>query len=198
MPLTNTSESSDHVRLAPHSRRCTRYEDEPSYYEAGGLWLYGNVRLLHGKLACVESAMGNRPWDCGALDDIEREAERRVLNTEILVCGVHNEAHRRAAVVPLRWGAPRVVVFSGGIRFHLGSDLRDEPFRAGRLWRYQWDPKTDLAVSRRAPRKLPTFSRVNHTVDRLIRALANGDWPGLSSPVDPLTRSMAAATLALR
>lgn len=188
MPFTNLNEApTEGAQIDTPARRCTRYQDEPSYYEAGGLWLYGNVRLLHGKLSCVEGSLGPGPWDRAALDEIEQEAERRILSAEILVCGVHNEAHQRAAVVPLRWGAPRVIVFSGGIRVHLGSDLKNEPFRAARLWRYQWDPNTDLAVSRRAPTKLPTFSRYNATVDRLIRALSEGTWRGLSSPVDPLT-----------
>ena len=188
MPFTNPKEApAEGAHPYTPARRCTRYEDEPSYYEAGGLWLYGNVRLLHANLSCVEGSFGPGPWDRAALDDIEREAERRILNAEVLVCGVHNEAHQRAAVVPLRFGAPRIVVFSGGIRVHLGEDLRNEPFRAARLWRYQWDPKTDLAVSRRGPLKLPTFSWSNPTVDRLIEALVEGSWPGLSSPVDPLT-----------
>lgn len=167
--------------------RCARYEDEPSYYGAGALWLYGNVRLLHQKLSCVESALGSGPWDKTTLDEIETEAERRILNAEVLVCGIHNEAHQRAAIVPLRWGAPRVIVFSGGFRVHLGSDLRNEPFRAARLWRYQWDSRTDLAVSRREPHKLPTYARHNPAVDRIITALVAKVWPGLSGPTDPLT-----------
>ena len=172
MPFTKP----EHARpigsqLEAPASRCTRYEDEPSYYASAGVWLYGNVRLLQANLSHVEGACGPGPWNRESLDEIEREAERRILNAEILVCGVHNEAHQRAAVVPLRWGAPRIIVFSGGIRVHLGEDLRNEPFRAARLWRYQWDPKTDLAISRRAPGKLPTFARHNPTVDRLVRAL---------------------------
>ena len=195
MPFTNhlTPDTSD--PYTDPRRRCTRYQDEPSYSEASGLWLYGNVRLLHSKLCCIERAFGRGPWDFDALSIIEQETETRILNAEVLVCGVHNEAHQRAAIVPLRWGAPRIVVFSGGVRFHLGENLLEEPFRAGRLWRYQWDPKTDLAVSRRAPRKLPTFARFNPTVDRLILSLANGDWPGLSSPVDLLTPCLTSQAL---
>lgn len=172
MPFTNSPLPFSGESPLDSKRRSARFEDEPGFYEPAGIYLYGNVRLLHAELAFVSAACGPGPWDRAALDDIEREAERRVLNAEILVCGVHNEAHQRAAIVPLRWGAPRIIVFSGGIRFHLGQDLRDEPFRAARLWRYQWDPKTDLAISRRAPLKLPTFSRINPTVDRLISQIA--------------------------
>lgn len=172
-------------------RRTAQFEDEPGYYEPAGLWLYGNVRLLHGDLACVNAAFGPLTHSREQLDEIEREAERLVLDGKILVCGIHNEAHHRAAIVPLRWGAPRIVVFSGGIRIHLGSDLNNEPFRAARLWRYGWDPLTDLAVSRRAPTKLPTFARHNASVDRLIGALATKSLVGLGSPTDPLTPLLA-------
>jgi DNA processing protein len=81
--------------------------------------------------------------------------------------------------VPLRWGAPRILVFSGGFHHHLGPDLKEEPFRAARLWRYQFDAKTDLVISRRAPDKLPTFARFNPTVDRLIQRIVAREVPGL-------------------
>ena len=174
-------------RLLNPPRRSAPYEVEPGYYEAGCLWFYGNTRLLHGALACVPATFGPELHRPRELDAIEREAESLVLDSKILVCGIHSAAHQRAAVVPLRWGAPRIVVLSGGFHHHLGKDLKNEPFRAARLWRYQWDPRTDLAVSRRAPEKPPTFATHNPTVDRLIAFLTEGLWPGLRSPFDSLT-----------
>jgi hypothetical protein len=168
-------------------RRTAPYNDEPGYYEPAKLWLYGNVKLLQGQLACVRSACGPQTATADQLDEIEAEAERLVLSGKVLVCGVHGIAHQRAAVVPLRWGSPRIVVMSGGFRYHLGDDLKQEPFRIARLWRYEWDALTDLAVSRRAPCKLPTFSSHNRTVDKLIALLVTGRWPGLRSVTDSLT-----------
>jgi hypothetical protein len=163
-------------------RRTAPFEIEPGYYEPANLWLYGNARLLQGELACIETAFGAGPHLPKELGEIEREAERLVLAGKILVCGIHSAAHQRAALVPLRWGAPRIVVFSGGFRRHLGKDLREEPFRAARLWRYQWDHRTDLAVSRRAPEKLPTYATHNRTVDRLIGEIAGRSLAGLFTP----------------
>lgn len=97
----------------------------------------------------------------------------------VLIAGIHSPAHQRAAIVPLRWGAPRILVFSGGFYYHLGLDLKQEPFRAARLWRYQFDAKTDLVISRRHPESLPTFARFNPTVDRLIERIAGGNVPGV-------------------
>lgn len=169
----------------PH--RTAPYDVEPGYFEPGGLWLYGNFRLLDGRLACVSAASGPNRHRPGELDAIEHEAEELVLSSRILVCGIHNDAHQRAAAVPLRWGAPRIVVVSGGFYYHLGIDLKDELFRAARLWRYQFDPKTDMVVSRRAPNKLPTYASHNPTVDRMICLIAGREWPGLRSPLELLT-----------
>lgn len=169
-------------------RRTAPYDEEPGYYAPGKLWLYGNVKLLHAKLVHVPAACGQRSPTACQLDRIEAEAEQLVLSGKVLVCGIHGSAHQRAAVVPLRWGSPRIVVMSGGFKFHLGNDLTQEPFRVARLWRYQWDPRTDLAISRRAPDKLPTFANYNPTVDRIITLLAAGKLPGLKSPCDYLTR----------
>lgn len=166
----------------PPPRRTAPFDVEPGYYEPGALWLYGNVRLFAGTLACVERAAGPNTHRARDFDIIELEAEKHVLESRVLVCGVHSPAHQRAAVVPLRWGAPRIVVLSGGFKHHLGPDLKDEPFRSARLWRYQFDPKTDLAVSRRAPDKLPTFACHNPTVDRLIAKLVSREWMALCQP----------------
>lgn len=187
MPISNLQPSATVDGSATSSpRRSAPFQEEPGYYEPAKLWLFGNVRLIYAKLAFVEGACGPGPWSRVDLEHIEREAERRVLNAEVLVCGIHNEAHQRAAVVPLRWGAPRILVFSGGIRFHIGADLRDEPFRAARLWRYQFDSRTDLTVSRRSPLKLPTFARHNTTVDRLIERIAKGNHHREATIADPL------------
>lgn len=147
----------------------------PVLHERTGLWLYGNVRLLGTELACVSRAFDTPHPTPDELDHIETDAEILVLDGKTLVVGVHNPAHMRSAVVPLRWGSPRIVVFSGGFRYHLGGDLNEEPFRAARLWRYKWDPITDLAVSRRAPDKRPTFALANPTVERLISEIVLGN-----------------------
>lgn len=168
-------------------RRSAPYEEEPGYFEPGGLWMYGNSRLLDGRLVYIAGACGPNHHPPSELDAMERQAEEVVLAGQCLVCGVHNAAHQRAAVVPLRWGAPRIVVVSGGFRFHLGPDLKQEPFRAARLWRYEFDARTDLIISRRAPDKKPTYASHNPTVDRLIQLIAQHEWPGLRSPRELLT-----------
>lgn len=159
--------------------RSAPFDQEPGFYEDGGVWLYGNVRALKAKLAYVASACGGYERTPSQLDAISAEAMRFVLSSHVLVCGIQNLAHQRAAVVPLRWGSPRILVLSGGFKHHFGENLDQEPFRAARLWRRCWDPLTDLAISRRAPDKLPTFALNNSTVDRMIRAIVSRKWPGL-------------------
>lgn len=174
-------------RLKNPPPRIEPFNQAPGYHEPAGLWLYGNVRLLSAPLGCVSLAFGRSEQTASELNAIEAEAEEIALNGKVLVCGIHSPAHQRAAVVPLRWGAPRIVVLPGGFHHHLGIDLKQELFRTTRLWRYAWDPYTDLAVSRRAPDKLPTFARHNPSVDRMIALLADRQWVGLRSPCDSLT-----------
>lgn len=152
-------------------KRTAPFQIEPGFYEPAGLWLYGNARLLGAKLVAVEAAYGPPNHSLNELDEVERTSEAVVLSGCVIVTGIHSPAHQRAAVVPLRWGSPRVLVFSGGFHHHMGKDLKEEPFRAARLWRYQFDPQTDLVISRRAPDRPPTFARFNPTVDRLIEKL---------------------------
>lgn len=168
------------TRLAPEPpRRNAPFDQEPGFYPDVGLWLYGNARLLGATLASISLAIGHPQHTPSDLDQIEQEAEKIVLRGIVLVTGIHSPAHQRAAIVPLRWGAPRILVLSGGFHYHLGRDLKEEPFRAARLWRYQFDAKTDLVISRRAPEKLPTFAQFNPTVDRLIERITARLIPGI-------------------
>lgn len=168
------------TRLAPEPpRRSAPFDHEPGFYPDAKLWLYGNVRLLDAELAYLPAALGEPRQTPSQLDALEPQAEALVLAGKILVTGIHNAAHQRVAVVPLRWGAPRVLVLSGGFYHHLGQTLSDEPFRAARLWRYQFDAQTDLVISRRAPDKAPTFALYNPTVDRLIEQIVGRRTPGL-------------------
>ncbi len=140
----------------------------PRYSDELGLWLYGNENLLSGPLSPALSAFRIPPFTELQLDQIEEEAHVIVLSGRILVTGVHHKGHMRAAIVPLRWGAPRILCLSGGFHHHLGPELNQEPFKEARLWRYEFDPTSDLAVSKREPSKLPTYALNNPTVDQLI------------------------------
>lgn len=165
------------THLAP-PKRSAPFQIEPGFYQPAGLWFYGNARLLEANLATVEAAHGPPTHTPAELDEVERRSERLVLDGHALVCGIHSPAHQRSAIVPLRWGAPRILILSGGFYHHLGLDLKDEPFRTARLWRYQFDSHTDLVVSRRAPDRLPTYALHNPTVDKLIQRLVSRDFLG--------------------
>ncbi|MBL8040208.1 MAG: DNA-processing protein DprA [Chthonomonas sp.] len=134
----------------------------------GLLFFYGNSRLLEQKTFCV---MASRKAPKAAADLIEERANERILRGEVLVTGHDTPEYQRSAVVPLRWGAPRILVLDSGFFKALGSDLKDEPFRAARLWRYQFDAKTDLAVS--AVNPMGTFHpTANQRRDGIIAGLS--------------------------
>lgn len=110
----------------------------------GALFLYGNARLLETRTFGVLSSRNAR---LGDLDSMEKLAEAGVLDGETLVAGHDRPEYQRTAVVPLRWGAPRVLCLDRGLFKVLGPNLKEEAFRAARLWRYEFDPGTDLAIS---------------------------------------------------
>jgi len=134
----------------------------------GLLFLHGNEKLLDAKTFCVLSSRGSTAAD---LDLMEKLCEEAVLNSEILATGHDRDTYQRTAVVPLRWGSPRILCLDRGIFKVLGEDLKQEAFRAARLWRYEFDPTTDLAISPFRP--YSDFVGVNNQVrDRLVGSLS--------------------------
>lgn len=135
----------------------------------GILFLYGNARLLESKTFCVLSSRNARP---AQVAHIETLSEEGVLNAEVLVTGHDTPEYQRAAVVPLRYGSPRILCLDKGLFQVLGQNLNQEAFRMARLYRYEFDPKTDLAVSPFRPES--DFIGANNRVrDRLVACLAN-------------------------
>jgi DNA processing protein len=135
----------------------------------GVLFLYGNQNLLKGKTAAILSSRNTMP---AGLDLMERLAEEAVLGGEIVVSGHDTPEYQRSALVPLRWGAPRILCLDRGLFDALGEDLREEPFRAARLWRYQFDPTTDLVISPFRPSS-KCIGINNRVRDKLISCLAD-------------------------
>lgn len=134
----------------------------------GVLFLYGNTKLLEARTFTVLSSRNSYPAD---LNQIEKLTEDAVLDGGILVTGHDTSEYQRSAVVPLRWGSPRILCLDRGLFKVLGENLRDEAFRAARLWRYEFDPKTDLVVSPFRPEA--DFIGINNKIrDRLVGSLA--------------------------
>ncbi|MBI5705465.1 MAG: hypothetical protein HZC36_00575 [Armatimonadetes bacterium] len=133
------------------------------------LFFYGNMRLLEGR---TFSVLSSNHGDSEALNRIERLAESGVLNSEILVTGHNRAEYMRAAVVPLRWGSPRILCLDRGLIPALGETLSEEPFAAARLWRYKFDPTTDLVATPASPES--GYGRpYNWMRDRLIASLSD-------------------------
>ncbi|MBS1712508.1 MAG: hypothetical protein JSS71_12360 [Armatimonadetes bacterium] len=132
------------------------------------LYLYGNTKLLAANTFC---ALSSRNSTEGALVEIERATEQHVLRSRTLVTGHDTPEYQRSAVTALRWGAPRILVLDTGLFNALGDDLREEPFAAARLWRYKFDPRTDLAVSAVNPYR-PFHPSANRIRDRVVGGLS--------------------------
>ncbi|HLK13931.1 MAG TPA: DNA-processing protein DprA [Fimbriimonadaceae bacterium] len=149
---------------AHYPARLEAFDPDPP----GVLFLYGNTRLLTAPTFAV---LASRRASSAALNQLEALAEEAVLAGEVLVAGHDTPEYQRSAVVPLRWGAPRILCLDRGLFRVLGAELKEEAFRAARLWRYQFDPHTDLAVSCFLPDA--GFIGINNKVrDRLVAGLA--------------------------
>lgn len=164
-------------RLDRHGAHAVTAADEgyPHHLEQlmtdppGVLYLYGNARLLNTMSFCV---LSSRKASEAQLKLLERLTEDGVLAGETLVSGHDTPEYQRSAVVPLRWGAPRILVLDVGLFQGMGPDLSEEPFRAARLWRYQFDPKTDLAISTINPDR-PFHPNSNRVRDQVIGGLSH-------------------------
>lgn len=134
----------------------------------GALFMYGQHSLLEGRTFAV---LSSRKSTESSLNLIEAVAEEGVLRGEVLVAGHDTPEYQRSAVVPLRWGAPRILILDQGMRKVLGPDLKEEAFRMARLWRFQFDPTTDLVVATQPPEG--TYHRNSNKVrDRLVAGLS--------------------------
>ncbi len=149
---------------ASYPRQVEALEKDPP----GLLYLHGNARLLEADTFCV---MSSRKSSNEALEQIDKLAEEGVLAGKTLVAGDDTPEYQRAAVVPLRWGAPRIIVLDRGLFKALGPDLKEETFRSARLWRYQFDPNTDLAISFTHP-DAGFHRNANRLRDQLVGALS--------------------------
>lgn len=149
---------------AHYPQRVEQMDPDPP----GVLFLYGNTKLLEANTFCILASRDSRSAD---LEEVERWTEDGVLSGGILVTGHDTPAYQRSAIVPLRWGSPRILCLDRGLFKVLGEDLRDEAFRAARLWRYEFDPLTDLVVSPFRPEA--DFVGANNQVrDRLVGSLS--------------------------
>jgi predicted Rossmann fold nucleotide-binding protein DprA/Smf involved in DNA uptake len=149
---------------AHYPRRIESLDPDPP----GLLYLYGNRRLIESDGFCVLASRGAPE---AALRTIERQTEEGVLRGRTLITSHDTPEYQRSAVTALRWGAPRVLCIDTGFMKALGQNLTDEPFAAARLWRYQFDPQTDLVVSLVNP--YATFHRnLNRVRDRLVAGLS--------------------------
>lgn len=134
----------------------------------GVLYFYGNQNLLKTDTFAV---MASRNIAESDLDLIERRTEEGVLAGRILVSAHTKDSYRTSAIVPLRWGSPRILVLDASFYQAHGENLEDEPFRAARLWRYKFDSTTDLAVTWIPPNQ-GGHRGANATRDRMIAGLA--------------------------
>ncbi len=149
---------------AHYPRRIETMDSDPP----GLLYLYGNHKLLD---MVTYSVLSSRNTTDSQLVEMEQLAEEHILLGRTTVTGHDTPEYQRTAVTALRWGAPRILVLDTGLFTALGEDLKEEPFASARLWRYQFDPLTDLALTAVNPLK-NYHKNSNRIRDRLVASLS--------------------------
>lgn len=150
---------------ASYPARIESFDPDPP----GVLFLYGNTPLLEAKTFAVLASRGASRAD---LELMESLTETGTIEGETLVGGHDRVEFQEASVVPLRWGAPHILCLDRGLFQVLGPELSNQAFRKARLWRHQFDPKTDLVISPFRPND--HFLGANNRIrDRLIASLAD-------------------------
>ncbi len=131
------------------------------------MWAYGNVRALLMRLSYVCIQPGDSHYQ------IEKRATEKVFRGKVLVCSYQYSENECAAVIPLRFGSPRILVVTGWIKRNLGPNLDRDPSPLARLWRYKFDPRVDLVLS--VPKSRSS------DLDKIIEQLSCGTYPNLAS-----------------
>ena len=178
---------------ASYPRLIEAFDPDPP----GVLFLYGNAKLLQTRTFCVVSSRNAPP---AALQAIEKLTEEGTQNGEVLVAGHNTNEYRAAAIVPLRWGAPRILVLDRELFEVLGEKLTQEPFQSARLWRHEFDPLTDLAISA-VPPKTSAHAAMNRQRDKLVASLARRMdlvWASSGGGMEKLARQALKSQRTLR
>ncbi|MEI7576380.1 MAG: hypothetical protein WCK51_05765 [Armatimonadota bacterium] len=124
--------------------------DKPVVLKLNELYMYGNLKLLASDRFTLPIPVLEEVTRQDTLE-IHVPVAAEILKGRTLVTGVYSLLHDQAAVLPLRWGAPRILVLTSGFLESLGAKLDQELTPLSRRWWYEFDPLTDLVVSPFAP-----------------------------------------------
>lgn len=155
--------------------------DKPVVLKLNDLYMYGNLKLLASDRFTLPIPVLDQVTRQDILD-VHVPIAAEVLKGRTLVTGVHSPLHDQAAVLPLRWGAPRILVLTSGFLHCLGPKLDQELTPLSRRWRYEFDPLTDLVISPFDPEDSGANSHKRiELVEKIVLNFANCDSDALLS-----------------
>lgn len=132
------------------------------------LFGYGNWSLLE---APTFATLASHKVSKQGLQEVETVVASFLEGNWVLVTGHNQPAYRQALLTALRMGKPQILVLDSGLLSVFGEDLRREPFAAARIWRTEFNPSQDLALSPFRPRD-PWIGHNSRYRDRLVATLA--------------------------
>jgi DNA processing protein len=132
------------------------------------LFGYGNWQLLEEQTFAV---LASHDVSQAGLKAVEISVQAFLESGWTLVTSQNQKAYQQALLMALRSNKPHMMVLDRGLLEVFGDDLSREPVAAARIWRVQFDPYQDLALSPFRPRDkwMGPYGRVR---DRLVATLA--------------------------
>lgn len=132
------------------------------------LFGYGNWQLLESQTFAV---LASHDVSEAGLQAVEISVQTFMEAGWTLVTSQNQKAYQQALLTALRFNKPHVMVLDRGLLEVFGDDLSKEPVPAARIWRAQFDPYQDLALSVFRP-KDKWMGPYGRTRDRLVASFS--------------------------
>lgn len=132
------------------------------------LFGYGNWQLLDNQTFAV---LASHDVSQSGLKAVEISVQTFLESGWTLITSHNQKAYQQALLTALRLNQPHVIVLDRGLLEVFGDDLSKEPVPAARIWRAQFDPYQDFALSVFRPRDkwMGPYGRIR---DRLVTSMS--------------------------
>ncbi len=114
------------------------------------LYLYGNKKLLQSDTFSILSSRKSPEFIHHHISSLTKEA---ILNGENLVTSGTAPSYSPSYITALKMGSPKIIILDTGFFVAFGLDGKQEINPTFKIWREEFDPITDLAISAFSPFK---------------------------------------------
>lgn len=133
------------------------------------LFGYGKWDLLNQTTFAVLGSHDISPLGLTALETVVKTF---IESGWTLIASSTQPAYQQAMLTALRYNSPHALILDQGLLHVFGEDMRQEPVPAARVWRMEFDPMQDFALSAFRPRD-HYLNPYGQKRDRIVAVLAS-------------------------